>query len=159
MATEKEILHAKTAYALLCKELDNNNWKYSKHEENLAVNCTAQGDEFPINLSIGIESDGQAIIVLADTVFKIEEDKKLDAIIGISAINNLLICGSFDYDFFSGAIRFRLTTSILDTVPKEGLFMHMITFACLMMDEYCVKLFGLSKGLMQLDQFLDSISN
>ncbi len=149
---------AKKTYDTLCRALDSNDWNYEKNDEKLTIECSARGEDLPIGLNVKIDPDRMLAIVLSPIPFEIQEDKRIDAAIAISFINNMLVHGCFDYDITEGHIFFRMTNSFADSALSEDAFLYLLYCTCQIVDEYNDKLLMLSKGMLTLEQFLESLS-
>ena len=152
--TIDKISSAKNTFATLCSMLDNNEWKYEKDEENLCIDCGAQGEDLPIPIKIRIDAERQIILLLSLIPFSVNEDKRMETAVAVSIVNNLLVDGSFDYDITTGDLYFRMTNSFIDSDISEEAFKYMLYCSCMTIDEYNDKFLMLSKGLLPLDSFL-----
>lgn len=159
MADEKDLKLAKETFATLCRMLENAQWKFQKDEEELKVKCGAQGDDLPIELNINVDAERMLVVVASMLPMAIQEDKRLDVAIAVTAINNVLANGSFDYDVLSGRIFFRMVNSFRDSVLGEELFAYMVYASCQIVDEYNDKLLMLAKGMLSMEQFLADINS
>ena len=159
MAEIKDLQLAKDTFATLCRTLDAEDWKYKKDEENLCIKCGAQGDDFPIEFEVNIDADRMLVLLLSHMPFTIKEDKRIDVAIAISAINNMLVNGFFDYNLVTGGIFFRMTNSFIESKLSEDVFKYMFYASYTTIDEYNDKFLMLSKGMLSLEQFLESLNN
>ncbi len=159
MADQKNLEQAKIAFATLCQALDNNKWNYKKDEEKLIVECGARGDDLPMDITVKVDADRMLVVLFSHIPFKIQEDKRLDIAIAVSAINNMLVDGSFDYDITTGALYFRMTNSFLESKLSESVFIYMLYCACQTIDEYNDKFLMIAKGMLTIEQFLSSMAN
>lgn len=159
MAELKELEQAKAAFAALCNALDKHEWHYKKDEENMSIECGAQGDDLPMEITVKVDADRMLIILLSHMPFVIQEDKRLNVAIAVSAINNMLVDGCFDYDVSSGHIFFRMTNSFLESKISEEVFSYMLFCSCQIIDEYNDKLLMLAKGMISVEQFLSAFEN
>lgn len=157
MDEQKKLEQAKATYATLCQALDAHKWRYKKHEEDLVIECGAQGDDLPIELNIRVDADRMLVLLLSHMPFVINEDKRLDVAIAVSAINNVLVDGCFDYSVASGRMFFRMTNSYIESKIGEDVFAYMVFCACKTIDDYNDKFLMLAKGLMSVEQFVSSI--
>ena len=153
MAIDK-IASAKKTFATLCSMLDNNEWKYEKDEENLCIDCGAQGEDLPMPINIRIDTERQLILLLSHIPFSVNEDKRMETAIAVSIVNNRLVDGNFDYDITEGDLYFRMTNSFIDSEISEEAFKYMLYCSCMTIDEYNDKFLMLSKGLLPLESFL-----
>ena len=159
MAEVKNLALAKSVYATLCRTLEKNDWRYTSNEEELKISCGAQGEDLPMELDIRVDADRMLVMLLSLVPFTIQEDKRLEVAIAVSAINNALVDGCFDYDITSGRMFFRMTNSFIESQLGEDLFSYMLFCSCQTIDEYNDKLLMVSKGMLPIEQFLKSMSN
>lgn len=157
MAEQKQL--ALDTFATLCQALDNNDWKYKKDEEKLIVECGAQGDDLPMEITIHVDAERQIVLLFSKLPFAIQEDKRLDVAIAVSAVNNALADGSFDYDVTNGRMYFRMTNSFMDSVLSEEVFAYMLYCSCKTIDDYNDKFLMLAKGMLDMEKFLADVMN
>ncbi len=157
MAEQKNLEQAKVAFATLCQTLDSHDWRYKKNEEKLSIECGAQGEDLPMEIKVEVDADRMIIMLLSHLPFVIQEDKRLDAAIAVSAINNVLVDGSFDYDVTSGHMFFRMTNSFRESKIGSEVFAYMLFCSCQTIDEYNDKFLMLSKGMISIEQFIADI--
>ncbi len=148
---------ARETFDTLCRALDKDNWKYKKNEEDLEVECTVHGEDLPMDVTFRVRPDKMVITLLSHIPFVINEDKRIDAAIAVSAVNNMLVDGCFDYNVTSGHIFFRMAHSFVDSKISEEVFIYMLICSCQTIDDYNDKFLMLSKGMMSLDQFIASL--
>lgn len=157
MAEQEKLKSAKTTFDTLCKALEQHDWHFKKDEENLTIECGAQGDDLPMEITIVVDPERMLIILMSHLPFVTNEDKRLDTAVAVSAVNYALVDGSFDYDIKSGHMIFRMSNSFRESLIGEELFMYMILVSCHTIDEYNDKFLMLSKGVMTLEQFIGNI--
>lgn len=157
MDKAKNLELAKSTYATLCSALDKDDWHYTKDEEKLTVRCGAQGEDLPIELVIEVDADRQLVVLLSHLPVKVPEDKRLDVAIAISAVNNVLVHGCFDYNVSTGRIVYRMANSFTDSLLGGDVFDYIIYAACHTIDEYNDKLLMLSKGMLSIENFLKDL--
>lgn len=150
---------AKATFATLCQALDNMSWRYKKDEEKLSIECGARGDDLPMDITIKVDADRMLVLLLSHFPFTIQEEKRLDAAIAVSAINNVLVDGCFDYNISSGNMFFRMTNSFIESTMGEEVFKYMLLCSCKTIDEYNDKFLMLSKGMITVEQFLSTFTN
>ncbi len=154
MADEKKLRNAQAAYATLCSTLDSHDWHYSKDDENLKIECGAQGDDLPMKITIRVDAERQLVMLLSHLPFVVPADKRLDLAVAVSVVNDRLVDGSFDYDVKSGHMFFRMTNSILENDMGRDAFSYMLFCSCQTIDAYNDKFLMLAKDLMSLEKFL-----
>lgn len=155
MADEK-LARAQKVYDTLCATLDTYKWKYKKFEEELSIECGAQGEDLPMEITIRVDSDRQLIMLLSHLPFIISEEKRLDVAIATSIVNNKLVDGSFDYNITDGHMFFRMTSSFIESEIGNELFTYMLMCSCYTIDEYNDKFLMLGKGMMSIESFISN---
>ena len=151
---EMKLRQAKVAFATLCKALDNIEWRYTKDEENLSIDCGAQGEDLPIEIVVKVDAKRLVVSLYSRLPCVVQEDKRVDVAIAICAINDALVDGCFDYDITTGRIFFRMTNSFMESVMSEEVFSYMLFCSCSTVDAYNDKLLMLAKDMLPLDKFL-----
>ncbi len=159
MEEQIKLEQAKIAFATICQALESHDWKYKKDEEALSVECGAQGDDLPMQINIRVDVERMLVLLVSHLPFAIQEDKRLDVAIAVSAINYALVDGCFDYDLASGNMFFRMTNSYMESKLSEEVFSYMLFCSCHTIDEYNDKLLMLAKGMISIDKFLSALAN
>ena len=153
---DNNIERAVRTYITMCETLDGHEWKYQKNEENLSITCTAQGDDLPIDMTIMIDAKRSLIRLLSRLPFTVPEKKRLEFALAVSVVNYKLVDGSFDYNVKDGTLGFRLTSSFMESEMGPDVFTYALLCSCGTVDDYNDKFLMLSKGVVSLDQFLQS---
>lgn len=153
MADEK-LERAQKVYETLCATLDKHEWHYQKNEERLSIECGAQGEDLPMEITIRVDAERQLIMLLSHLPFVISEDKRLDVAIATSIANNGLVDGSFDFDITDGHMFFRMTSSFIESNIGSDLFTYMLMVSCRTIDDYNDRFLMLGKGMMSIEDFM-----
>ena len=112
-----------------------------------------------MELIIYVDAERRLIMLISHLPFAIQEDKRLDVAIGVTAINNVLVNGCFDYDVATGNMIFRMTNSFIDSVIGEDTIKYMLFCSCQTVDEYNDKLLMLAKGMLSIEQLLKVLND
>lgn len=155
MSDELKQQKARQTYETLCRSMDNHDWKYEKHEDNLAISCSARGDDLPVELTVTVDADRQVVMVLSRLPMNIPEDKRIDIAIAVSVANNNMVHGCFDFNLASGRLYFRMSNSFIDSRLGEDVFFYLVLCACRTVDEYNDRFLMLSKGMIDLKKFIE----
>ncbi len=150
------LARAQRVFRGLCDNLDSRGWKYQKDEQNLRIDCSAKGDDLPIDLSIRVEEDRQLIMLLSTLPFNVPEDKRLDIAIAVTHVNNKLVDGSFDYDVTDGHLLFRMTSSFLESDIGNDLFTYLVICSCQTIDAFNEKFAKIAMDAMSLEDFISN---
>ena len=157
MSEEKELKQAKAVYKALCDMLDDREWHYNKNEEELSIECGAQGEDLPIELIIQVDMERQLVTLMSQMPFAVPESRRTALAIAVSQANNGMVDGSFDYDFLSGRIIFRLTSSYRQSLIGKELLAYMLMCACYTVDEYNDKFLMVAKNEMSIEEILEFV--
>ena len=153
---EIKIKHASSMYKKLCESMDVLDWEYTKKDEDLQIECSARGEDLPIDLVININPELQMLSLFSRLPFTVSEDKRLDFAVVTSIVNNTMVDGCFDYDISDGNIFFRMTNSFLDAELGFETIRYLIFCACATIDKYNDKFLMIAKGMLSLEQFMES---
>lgn len=145
MADEIDTRQAKRIYDTLCSAFKDMDWEFEE-DEGFVIESGAMGEDSHIRIRAEVDADRMLVILMSPIEFDVPENRRVDVALAVSAINNSLACGSFDYNFLSGEIIFRLTTSYRDSLISKSLFEYMILSSCKTVDEYNGLLLGVVEG-------------
>lgn len=156
MTDEKNMQLAKRVYQTLCESIERRNWKYGKDEDEdkLIVHFGVNGEDIPMDFVIIVDAGRQLIRLISPLPFKMSESKRMDGAVAVCAASYGMSDGSFDYDLSDGTITFRMTASFRESIIGEGLFDHMISLSCAIVDDYNDQFLALNKGLMSIKDFI-----
>lgn len=154
--SDEKLERAQKVYETLCATLDKHEWHYQKNEERLSIECGAQGEDLPMEITIRVDAERQLIMLLSHLPFIISEDKRLDVAIATSIANNGLVDGSFDFDITDGHMFFRMTSSFIESDIGSELFTYMLMVSCHTIDEYNDRFLMLGKGMMSIQDFISN---
>ena len=137
--------------------MDEMGLKYNKNDEEMWVGLTGTGQDLPIQMAFRIYGERCLLVLLSKLPFTIPEDKRLDMVIAVSAINNRMAFGSFDFTVDRDSVIYRLSNCFTDCTPGSELFKWSIICAFRTVDEYNDKLQALVEGKQSVEQFLASL--
>ena len=157
MSAEKELKQAQAVYKALCNMLDDHNWNYEKDEKELSIYSGARGDDLPIELRIRVDAQRKLVTLLSQMPFDVPENRRNALAVAVSEANSTMVDGDFDYNYLTGKIIFRMTTSFLDSLIGKELFEYMLSCACYTIDEYNDKFLMVAMKDMSVDQILKFI--
>ncbi len=157
MSEEKDLKQAQVVYKALCEMLDERDWHYEKNEEDLTIKCGAQGEDLPMEIIVVVDKQRQLISLLSQMPFAVPENRRTALAIAVSQANNGMVDGSFDFDYSSGRIVFRMTSSYRESLIGKELFEYMLMCACFTIDNYNDKFLIVAKSEMSTEEILDYV--
>lgn len=158
MALDKIVeKHAKDAYNQLLAMLDENKWRYAKDEDRLAIQCSATGDDLPIDVRIVVDAERELCCFYSAMPFTVPEDKRDMMAIAVSAANHGLVHGDFDYSYLNGRILFRLSTTMRDSIVGKDMFAYMLYVSCATVDRYNDRFLAVMKSDMTVKEIAEFI--
>lgn len=157
MAETRDIRQAQAAFKSLCKALDSDGWHYDKDETALMIECGAQGEDLEIDVRINVDADKLLVSLFSQLPFNVAEDRRREMAVAVAKANNGMIDGSFDYDYNTGAIIFRITVSIRESLISENALKYMVYCACSTVDHYNDKFLIVAKNNMTCKEVAEFI--
>lgn len=157
MADNRELRQARAAFDALCNALDADGWHYEKDEEDMSINCGAQGEDLPIEIMISVNADRALVTLLSEMPFKAPESRRREMAVAVARANDGMVDGSFDYDYSGGTILFRITTSIRESLIGERALQYIVYCACNTIDRYNDKFLMVAKNDMTCDEVAEFI--
>ena len=151
MADEKNIKSAEIVYNTLCEVLDDRHWKYDVHPEDSVVHFIVGGEDIPMEFVVYIDAEKQLVRMLSQMPFAFSEAKRVEGAIATCEATFRLADGSFDYDFNTGRILFRLTSSFRGSLISKELLAYMIDCSCFTVDEFNDKFLMIDRGLLDVE--------
>lgn len=143
-----------TVYETICQMFDDKGFHYQRHDDQHYVTCTLRGEDIPMDIIFDVRDERQLVKLVSFMPFKVPEDKKMDVILAITAVNNWLIDGAFVFDIEKGIITFTLTSSYIESILGKELFEYMLMVSASTIDDYNDKFMMIAKGMMSFEQFL-----
>ncbi len=153
MTDDKKTANAVTVYNALCKMLDENEVNYEKHGDDLVVSFVMSGEDLPMQFIIKVDAERELIRMLSPIPVVFGEDKRVEGALAVCRVNYLLADGNFDYDYKSGKVNFRLTSSYTDSLISGELLGYMVAVTGYTVEKYNDKFFMLSRGQIPIEDF------
>lgn len=151
---QKEQL-AQHAYHKLIAMMDDRNYTYTPNEEKREVNITIHGNDTIMEFTFRINTDRQLVLLNAPMQFTVAKERRVEMASAIAIANFGMYNGCFDYRISSGEIYFRMAQSFTGSLLGHELFAYMLDSACSMIDTYSARFLMFSKGVIDLDKFID----
>ena len=149
---------AQEMYALLCGTLDKRNWKYSKNEEEQIVKFGVVGDDLRMNVCIEVNADREFITSYTTQDWSVPKDLRIPFAVGVCAVNNHLVDGSFDFDLLEGDVTYRLTLSYHDAKISGEAIEYLIDCAAATVDDVNDIMKDFVDGKINFDEYVSRMS-
>lgn len=159
MVDEKRMALAQETFGTLCRTLDENQWRYKKNEEKLRVECGARGEDLSMDLDLHVDAERQLVLLLSMLPLEFSEEKRIEGVLAVTAINRRLVNGCFDYDLERGKVFYRMSSSFMGSKLGKEAIEYILYASCRIIDEYNDKLLMLAKGMISLEQFISSVND
>lgn len=157
MADENKLKQAKAAYKTLCEMLDGDDWHYEADAEELAITCSARGEDLTMKLKVRVDPERLIISLYSPMPFAVPLERRKAAAIAVCAANRNIVDGSFDYDFTDGTICFRMTACYRDSLIGKDLFEYLMYVSCATIDAYNDKFLMVAKSKMSVEEIIEFI--
>lgn len=122
--------------------------------DGMKVAFQIESDDTPIVFSVVIDAERRLIRMIAGYSITFPQERRLDGAIATCSTNRNLVAGGFDYDYETGAVVFRISTSFAGSIISPDVFLYMVHraySACVLYDK---KLERLAKGELPLASYL-----
>lgn len=158
MPEERQYKQAKEVFRSLCAAFDADGWTYDADEKELTIESGVQGEDLPIPIDIEVDAERMLVSLISRLPFCVEKERRREMAVAVSRANNGLVDGSFDYDYNTGDILFRITVSFLDSLIAANALRSMVHFACFAVDAYNDKFLQVNGNDMDCDEVADFIA-
>lgn len=157
MSEEKDLKQAQSVYKSICEMLNERDWHYEGNDEDLTIESGAQGEDLPMDIIIKVDAKRKLVSLMSPMPFIIPEKRRTALAIAVSLANNGMVDGSFDYNYISGKLLYRVTTSYRESLISKNVFAYMLMCTCYTVDEYNDKFLTVAKNEMSEEEILDYI--
>lgn len=145
---------AKNVYDMIVSTLESHDFKLQKNDDELKVAFQIETDSLPIVFSVVTDAQRQLIRIIAGYSIVFPQEKRLDGAIATCMTNCNLVAGGFDYDYETGMVVYRVSSSFSGSVISPDALMYLIQTAHSVCFAYDDDLDKLAKGKTTLDSYL-----
>lgn len=147
------------AYQCIKGYLDKHNLRYNEdNDSKSAFYLTFETKDFPIQNKISVMEKPNLLSLYSYFDFEVEEEKRVETLMGISMINFELSSGCFDFDLNTGHIIFRIQTCYPKSGQVEDEFIdYLLMLTNHIVDYFNDKLFFLISGKSSLEDFYQQV--
>lgn len=149
-------IDASKIYNDLRTHLDAIGLKYTRHDDDKVISLGMNGDDLPMDMILAVREKQEVVQLLSPIPSKAPEDKRIDAAVAVNVANNGMVFGSFDYDVSDGEIRWRAVLPYRDAAITKDQVYYLVMVSATTIDKYNDKFLMLNKGMMTLQQFIES---
>ena len=143
------------AYRTLISMMNNQGLKYTSFDDNLRVELGFNTDDLDVELICIIDEERELVRILSFLPFKFPEDKRVDGAIAATVANHGMVNGSFDFDISDGEMLFKCVNSYKNGGFNEDIAYYMISVAVSTVDDYNDRFFGIAKGMISFQDFIE----
>ena len=143
-------------YQQMVTALRAKKWEFEEHEKDLLIISGCVGEDFPIQFLFRVDPERDSISFHTSKFARFSEEKLVDAAYATIVANHGLPFGVFDLDLNDGSIFYTMTSSYAGVEFSEDFFANMLAIAISTTDKYNDKFIMLSKGMINLQQFIES---
>lgn len=158
-ATEKQLAQATKVFKNICAMLDDNDMKYSRHDDDFIIKIGFTGYEYPIDLAFKVYPEREFISVESPLPFKFDSDRYVDLVVAATYINGIALDGTWIVDIESNLIIFRMTNSYCDSILGKECYRALLSLTVSACDLCADKFNKLNEGTMSIKEFRESILN
>ena len=148
---------ATRAYKAIVDHLNAHNFKFTQDDENLVIKFTVQGEDLPQPTVVRVDPNRDIVQFVSPLPGNFPSDKLVDAALAVAAANHGMIEGGFQLDLEDGSIHFNASQSFAGTELNDEVINYLFSLVFQVTDMYNDKFFMLSKGMITLEQLIDSL--
>lgn len=163
MTKEKQ---AQEVFDTVCEALDQMNWNYDTNKDDknelYKITFNVQGDDLTMGISIVIDTDRQIMYLKSQMPFSVSAKVRDTMALALIRANWSMLNGSFEMNYSSGAIYFKLIIPFMDSDIGVETCKYMFKVSCNMIDKFNDKFQDIATGrmtLQQLQEFIDKNDN
>lgn len=157
MADNNQLKQAQIVYKTMKEMFDARGLAYEADDENLTVYSGAKGEDLPVGIRMRVDPERMLIVAHSQLPFEVPVNRRLETAIAVSRANYGLPDGSFDYDFLTGNIVFRMTSCYRDSLIGQELFEYMFVVSYGIVDDYNDLLEKAATTDMSVDEIMKAI--
>lgn len=157
--TKQDIEKTKKVFHCLELFIKSIGWRYKKYSEDLRIGFDVLGEDVPMSFDISVDSDKEMIILDSIQPFITRSKKREKLALATCIVSNILIDGSFSYNWTEDRIVFRMTTSYKDDSVDNDVLIYIVTCALNTVEQFNDKFLDLNKGNISLKNFIECIKN
>jgi len=155
MAEDKELALAKRVFEDMCQAMDQKQWHYDRHDEDLVVTIRMQGEDFPVDMILQVNAAAQVVSVFSALPVTMPENKMVDLALAVCIANEHMINGCFDLDMKKKQIVWRLCTTYRGSLLGSEAYCYMVLVSASSVDKYNERFLMLAKDMIDLKKFLE----
>lgn len=140
---------AKNVFNTICEMMDDIDFQYDKHEEDLVITSGARGDDIPMPFMVRVSGDKRLVSFLSVIPVDIDEQMQENLAIALNMVNMCLTDGCFVY--VDGRISFKSAVTYSGMMVGKKLFEQWIMTSLSIIDEYNDKLEKIVSEHMSVD--------
>lgn len=144
---------AQNVYDMIISTLKSKDYNFLQPDD-MKIAFQIDADDTPIVFSVVVDAERRLIRMIAGYSITFPQDRRLDGAIATCSTNRNLVAGGFDYDYETGAVVFRISTSFAGSIISPDVFLYMVRRAYSACALYDNKLEQLAKGELPLASYL-----
>jgi hypothetical protein len=138
--------------------LDEKGYKYDADEEQGKIYFKMSNDDgLSTNHVFRVSKEYDSVSFLSFLPFKISEESRVNLAIATTMVNYRFANGCFDMDINTGNLVFRVVQSTRNQTINQEIVKYMMGISFNSVSEYSDMFFGLSKGFITLDSFVEKM--
>ena len=147
--------NALEVYNTIKAYLDEQEYSYS--DEDGKISLGFRGKDLSIDMNWVIDDRREVLCLTSQIPVEIPEDKVIDVIAAISAINYKLVLGSFVLLTGQGKVWFNLTAAFRECAVGTELIKDMLDCTYSYVDEYNDKIEAIATGELDANDFINEL--
>ncbi len=144
-------------YQTILDAMEKKNLEYQRNDEELKVSSLVSGELLflPVQIRLSVDEDRKLIRLIAPLGFHFPEKRRVDGALATGFISSTLAYGAFEYDISDGEVNFRMANPYENCDIHVNTIIDMVMYTLATLHTYVEPLFMISKGMMDVEDFLN----
>ncbi len=145
---------ATNVYNSIVEKLQGRGYELEREDDSLTAYFQAETSVLPITFAVTVNADKQSLMLIATSDITFPKDRLSDGAIATCVTNCMLVDGGFEFEYATGKLVFRVSSSFKGSVISTDVFDYLFRRAYNASLTYCTELSKLAKGEIDLGVYV-----
>jgi len=116
---------AASVYNTAVSCLESKGHEIEREDDKLTAYCYVDSNVFPISFAVTVDAENQLLSLVASLEITFPKDSLTDGAIATCVTNCQLVDGAFEFDYATGNLMFRISSSFNGSVISADVFQYL----------------------------------
>lgn len=137
---------ATSVYNAAVSDLESKGYGVEREDDKLTAYCYVDSDVFPISFAVTVDAEKQMLSLISSLEITFPQDSLTDGAVAACITNCQLVDGAFEFDYVTGDLMFRISSSFKGSVISADVFRYLFNRMHATILTYGSELAKLAKG-------------